>query len=327
MKKLNFITIGDKNYFGFIIHSIKKIMLFYPNCKFYIYDWGFTKRQKEILSSYSITILIDWAHKIDKENGYKTINVKYEGYQPPYDFRKNEYLWNQKPICLLDCAKRIKKNLIYLDGDAFLINPIDEMLEQDFDIGVTLNSKEEFEKAKQHNFIAPLNAGVIFFICDSKSIQLFIQEWLNQIKITNKVWIEQTALGLLIEKDNKGIFRKPYNNGVVITPEKNLKVKLFPSRIYNAHMLYQGFDLNETKIIHIIRRTNLKEIKLAFKIGYIFKNFKKIFPNFLKLQIDKYLDVQKILAFILQKNKIQFLKNRIIESLLNKEISTTLSII
>ncbi|KKK58376.1 hypothetical protein LCGC14_3045050, partial [marine sediment metagenome] len=102
MPDINFITIGDKNYFGFVLHSIKKIELFYPNCKFFIYDWGFTKRQKLILSSYTITILIDWTHKIDKEEGYKSIKVKYKGYQPSSDFRKYEYIWNQKPICILD---------------------------------------------------------------------------------------------------------------------------------------------------------------------------------------------------------------------------------
>ena len=86
MKELNFVTIGDKNYFGFVLHSIKKIELFYPNSKFFIYDWGFTKRQKLILNSYTITVLIDWVYKIDRDNGYKLINVKYEGHQPPFDF-------------------------------------------------------------------------------------------------------------------------------------------------------------------------------------------------------------------------------------------------
>ena len=275
MPDINFITIGDKNYFGFINHSLKRTMSYYPYCKFYVYDWGFTEKQKKIINSYPITILIDWTHKIDKEEGYKSIKVKYKGYQPSSDFRKYEYIWNQKPICILDCAKRVKENLIYLDGDAFLINPIDEIFEQHFDIGVTLNSKREFEKAKKYNYISPLNAGVLFFICDSKSIQLFIQEWLNQIKITKRIWIEQTALSLLLEKNNKGIFSRAENTGIVITPDKKLKVKIFPSRVYNAHLLYQGFDLSQTKILHIIRRNNLKEIKIAFKIGFIYNNILK----------------------------------------------------
>lgn len=84
--------------------------------------------------------------------------------------------------------------------------------------------------------------------------------------------------------------------------------------------------MNEIKIIHIIRRSNLKEIKLAFKLGYIYNKLLKILPNFLKIRIVEYLDVPVILAFILQKNKIQFLKNRLIDSLLNREITTILKI-
>ena len=64
MKEINFITIGDNNYFGFVNHSVKKTMLFYPNCKFYIYDWGFTDKQRKILSSYPITIIVNWTHNI-----------------------------------------------------------------------------------------------------------------------------------------------------------------------------------------------------------------------------------------------------------------------
>ena len=110
-------------------------------------------------------------------------------------------------------------------------------------------------------------------------------------------------------------------------PKKNLKGKIFPSNIYNAHLLYQGFDLIETKILHIIRRTSLKEIKLAFKIGYLYKKILKIFPSFLKIRLNEYLDVPKILAFIFKKKKIQFLRNRVIEILLHKEITTILKMI
>ena len=59
IKEINFITIGDKNFFHIIHFSLKQLMKFYPECKFYIYDWGFTQSQKNKTLSYPISILID----------------------------------------------------------------------------------------------------------------------------------------------------------------------------------------------------------------------------------------------------------------------------
>ena len=70
------------------------------------------------IKTYPNTIIIDWTDKLEREHGYKTIKKIYDGYLPLKDAgRKKEYLLNQKPACMLDCAKRVKENLIFFDGD------------------------------------------------------------------------------------------------------------------------------------------------------------------------------------------------------------------
>ena len=59
MNPLNFILIGDKNFFLLISYSIKLLIKFYPDSKFFIYDWGFTEAQKKILNSLPNLILIN----------------------------------------------------------------------------------------------------------------------------------------------------------------------------------------------------------------------------------------------------------------------------
>lgn len=227
MRELNFITVADKNYYIFINHSAKKISKFYPISTFYIYDWGFTTNQKKLLNEYGIRKIVDWKDKLDLEGGYKKIISEYEGYRPLRDVRKNEYLYIQKPVCILDCAKKIEENLIYIDADAFLINDINEIFEQDFDIGVTLNDSKDIEQTKRIGIYAPLNAGIIFFKTSSALIQLFAQEWLKKIKKTKRVWIEQSALALLISRNNPSFFEKSYNEGKIFLSNKTLKTKTF----------------------------------------------------------------------------------------------------
>ena len=97
MKELNFMTIGDDRYFHFINLSAKQLMNFYPNCKFFIYDWGFTPPHNEILKSYPISILINWYDKLDWESGYKSITDEFQK-----DFSTENLLVQRKKENLLN---------------------------------------------------------------------------------------------------------------------------------------------------------------------------------------------------------------------------------
>ncbi len=311
MKEINFVTMCDKNYFPYVNFSAKQLMKFYPNCKFFIYDWGFTQPQKNILKSYPITILVDWYEKIDWEFGYKKITEKFEGYIPPHDNlvqRKNEYLYSQVPVCILDCAKRINENLIVLDGDAFLINKIDEIFEDNFDIGVTLRPKDEIERARKMGIEAELNTAVIFFKLDSKRMQLFIEQWIRDIETSKKAWVDQTSLITLIKQRKRNILTDYYNKGIISISNIEFKIKTFPCNIYGLYQIEKGYNDKKVKILHIKserRKENIRERIRGIRIYLTISKILKILPKLIRNRIIKIMDIKTLIIFIIRPQKLK----------------------
>lgn len=315
MEEINFITIGDKNFFSYVHFSIKQLMKFYPNCNFFIYDWGFTEDQREKIKSYPISVLVDWKDKIDRESGYKSVKDVSEGYFPKWDYKQNEYYWNQKPICILDCSKRIKKNLFYLDGDSFLINKIDEIIEDDFDIGVAMASKEETKALKTIGIIGILSGGVIFFKTDSHKIEIYVQEWLKEIKSSKRYLAEETALYSIINQRNKEICKEYYNQGIVEISNTKFKVKTFPCLLYNFSTIYFGYDPNKVKILHFVSIRTKEKLKLYIKearFRAIYRNVLRLFPSKLRKYIEKIFYIENIKRPFLFPEKFKWIKSNIL---------------
>ncbi|TFG23852.1 MAG: hypothetical protein EU529_06005 [Promethearchaeota archaeon] len=284
MREINFITIGDKNFFPFINVSIKQVLKIYPTSKFFIYDWGFTPSQKKKINTYSNTILIDWADKLDREHGYKKIKKTYYRDTLIKIQRKMEYLYNQKPFCILDCAKRIRENLIFFDGDVILINPIDEIFEDNYDIGLTVRFRKNILKGLS-NLKWGINSGVIFFKLNSKPMQIFIQEWINEINTSDLLLMEQTSLVTLIKDRNKEIFNNNSNSGIIKISDTEFKIKAFPIPIYNFYRIIEGYNDKKVKILHfntikyynpnlsksLIIRDYIRQIKISYPFFQILK--------------------------------------------------------
>lgn len=303
MEDINFMTIGDKDYFPILNFSIKQIMRIYPNSKFYIYDWGFTTSQRKRILKYPITILIDWNDKIKRNSEYKSLPKEFEGYNPTFDARKLTYLFMQKPYCILDCAKRVKKNLFFIDADAFLINKIDEIFSWDFEIGITMFPKNRIQRYKKINFIVVLSSGVIFFKIKSEKMQFFINEWIKEMHRSYRWCIEQTALTLLLEKNNPTLFDDYYNSEVVTLSNIEFKVKILPYDIYNLFILTREFNPKEVKILHLASfvfqlqqfnrklsiqlHKNIESIKFQIRWRKILKIFPKSFKETLITLINK----------------------------------------
>ncbi|TFG23857.1 MAG: hypothetical protein EU529_06030 [Promethearchaeota archaeon] len=319
MNEINFITIGDKDFFPLIHFSIKQVLKFYPTSKLFIYDWGFTLYQKKKISTFPNTILIDWTDKLDKENGYKTIRYTNDMENRVGISRKREYFLNQKPFCMLDCAKRIKENLIFFDGDAILINPIDEILEDNYDIGLTVNV--EFAAKHKHNSIGPrswikgINSGIIFFKLNSKPMQIFIQEWINEIKTYKGViMIEQNSLFNIIVKRNREILYKEYNIGIIKLANLEYRIKIFPTRLYNYLQIGVRYNDKKVKFLHLVsmRRHYPKNLSKSLiirdyiremKIRMAFNHFLRAFSLILLPKIKKKIIVSFNKFLIYRKKK------------------------
>ncbi|MFX1277674.1 MAG: hypothetical protein ACFFAT_21855 [Promethearchaeota archaeon] len=307
-REINFITLCSEKFFPFVNFTAKRLMKFYPSCKFFIYDWGLTPSQKRKLKSYPISILIDWYDNIDWEAGHKTIEISNDIPKHMINWREKAYLANQKPLCILDCAKKIKENLIYFDADAVLINPIDEIFEDSFDVGITIFDEE---LVKEVNFLKyfmgiELNAGVIFFRSSSKNMQLFIQEWLNDIEISKKP--DQFSLFSLIKDRNKEIFEKSYNVGKITLSNTEFKIKAFPANIYNLFLVHEGYDDKKVKFLHFLRTprlqrktdiTYIRDLIIELKFRKIYYNLLKFFPLFIRNFIKRIFRVHILVQLII----------------------------
>jgi len=327
MKEINFVTIGDSNFFPYIIISAESIFHFYPHARLFIYDWGFKKRQKLILNTYDNIEIINWIKHLDRNEGFKNLEFNNKIFDKNEEFRKNQYLYNQKPMCLLDCSKRIKNNLFYLDGDAFLINNIDTILEDDFDIGITIRPRDKIvDNARKMHFRAEINAGVIFFKTNSRKIEKFLTKWINEIESSNYLWTEQTALINTIDRGDQKIFKNNFYKKYIKISNLVFKIKSFPCSIYNHYNFKEGFNKKSTKILHLKQseRSLVEEepekVVFLIKLSIFYFKFLKIFPLKIRKYIKEIFNIYFLVNFLYNPVKIKNWLREMIKPI-NKKIA------
>ncbi len=146
-----------------------------------------------------------------------------------------------KPEIVKLCLGKYKDLVVYLDGDAQLCGNIDEIVSDDFDIGVTLRDISELESDwhKEHfDIVKYVNAGVIFFNPTPATYE-FVDTWQ---KTTQEVGNDQKALNKLTCPD-----KYPEANSVHTI--NKVRVKYFPCKQYNYYYFKDGLVPN-IKIMH-----------------------------------------------------------------------------
>ena len=234
MEEINFITMGDKKYFIFINYSAKLLESIDSNYRYFIYDLGFTKSQREELKSYPNTQVIEWVD---------LTNFKEED--------KFEYICTLKPRCLTDCLKKVNSNkIIYIDGDAFVLAKINEVFNYDFEIGVTIRLDSKYLQAGERiGILLYINAGVIFFNLDLQKMESFLHDWINEINDTSSILREQTALNKLIYNNR---FFGYYSKGDInLSNGDHIRIMAFPCSEYNHYEIKLGYNPVENKILHL----------------------------------------------------------------------------
>jgi hypothetical protein len=137
-----------------------------------------------------------------------------------------------KPALMKECLTKNKQLTAYLDGDAELRHPIDGVISDDYDIGVTLRDRSELETEwyQDHKDIVKfLNAGVIFFNHTDATFD-FMNRW---EELTDEVGNDQMALNQLACPDE---YPEPCSVHVI----EGVKFKYFPCVKYNY---YYFFDI------------------------------------------------------------------------------------
>lgn len=256
-KTVNFLTIGDKNYFDSIFLSAKQIKKFYPESSLFIYDWGFENKQKRQLKAISNVNFVNWKIKkkslikkyiwfvlkhpllfIQKKNLRALVNI-IRNY-------KKEILLINKVLCFKHFSRKTKSNFIFLDGDAVLTGSIDAVFKYKFDVGVTLRRMKEIDYT--FGKCRVLNSGVLFFLGGYANNIAFINNWIEKMYQTVEPAIEQTSLTrLLLNAQKKYKYYqtvKRNNNG------KIFKILILPCEKYNYNWIEEGYDLNKQKILH-----------------------------------------------------------------------------
>lgn len=261
--KINFITQAHEGESHVVICSASTLDRLYPRSTFYIYDGGLSEESKDTLQSFDTTELVDWREE-SKFNRLKNTpaeieakikNNKYLSHlvqdilsiDLTYVTARRDFFVCQKPRSILDVAKTVSGNLVWLDADVILINRIDEIFDLEFDVGATARSKlEELSSA-----YGPVNSGVLFFKTSSENIKSFTREWLQAIErrelAPNR---EQEAVADLFKQSNERIFDEYYKTGELNASGASIQTRVFPCDRYNHYNFEYGVHPDQNKILH-----------------------------------------------------------------------------
>jgi len=216
--------------------------------------------------------MVGFSVRTAKKLGYETIifDLGGLGVGKRYEIKRDDFSVGKhygvyaikvpfKPKLLKRALEKTDEFLVWLDGDAFLISKIDEVV-GDYDIGVTMRRQEERGKSPYPSISGYINAGVLF-INNTKGARKFIDMWIKEIPNT-KSGSDQEALNSLIKQvtDFKGgCYNKIYNLD-------DIKIKIFKTDIYNHY--YFDETLEQAKIVHFkgSRRQYYNKYKTKYEV-------------------------------------------------------------
>lgn len=170
------------------------------------------------------------------------------------------------------------QKLVWMDADAFCVQHIDEMFEQEFDLCFTLRSREEHDLVPQSEKLryAYINAGVIF-IRNTQATRDFVDRWILEVDKTESK-SDQEALNnlLLLSGYEWGTFQDLYRARIMTVPTelwnyyrfefgvpKTAKVLHF--KVDKRHYLEPWIASNES-ICAVLNRTGSANDALESKV-------------------------------------------------------------
>ncbi len=262
---MNFLTMGDTKYFQTILLSVRQSARYYPERKFFLYDWGFEPSQLEQLTGLSGVEIIKWRDRLvnadlvfPEERTFKAFIKKHILRHPNLRIsqrqRQRELLLNEKCYCMLDAVYKIDGSFLFLDADAFIVNSIEDLIGDDSDIVVTLRPQIEIETAIKRGSRHDINSGVIFFNKNKVKVIAFIIEWIKEMNVQSLIrqsLSEQTALSNMVLRGNVNALTA-YNKCVQISiGDLYVKCRIVSTVNYNFNSVEDGFDPNINKILHL----------------------------------------------------------------------------
>lgn len=279
----DFIMVLDGNYARFLRLGIKTLNHFHPDSRVFLYDVSPSPsiELQEIAGGYPGVDYRYWPEEKWLRNAWiETLNFSYffpgiancfkyisrlfrhrvfgtmkEGWVVDKDeflrkIRRSVSIWMQKAPCCAESLERSDRDIILLDADAFVWNPLDSVFLKDFDVGLTMRRLDDIrigidggvrcaEPVPYH----AINAGAMFFRNNDRSLD-FVRLWIEKMSVTRYFLVEQTALALLVLEADESAFTA-YERGIRIeTDRAPIAVRLLPCEKYNN--FYIGDDLSFT---------------------------------------------------------------------------------
>lgn len=259
---------GDSAFFGPIGYSCRQVHRIYPDAVCVVYDWGFTEAEAAHLAAQPNTRVVDWKSQIALVQSFKVSTSQamafaWHAHGPRNVFNlrwkaqvtakmKKEILMAEKIHCLLDFAHRWDDPFVYLDGDAVLVHPIDELFDGTFHIGLTLRRESEYGATRRRGAF-PVNAGVQFYGGTGAIHRAFLLHWsnlTNQLLLKNQLLAEQSALHEVLSQGGGGLAHTHNATGSIFCGSHEVILRTLPCEMYNYNWIEEGVDPTRNKILH-----------------------------------------------------------------------------
>lgn len=284
MSKVDFITMAEDVYIKPLLVSVAQVKKLYPDATFYIYDCGLSAENVRALKETADNVVIEtWHIQFFKiRNIYTKRRLLKRGLQLIADYcARLVRVRNDNPHADLIISQhefeiKIRNKLeilrhhnhttqspfIFIDADAFIINKIDELFDNSFDIGLTLRSGT---LDYRFNFCRLLNVGVMFFLGSYTKNTALIEAWVAEANQTKEAYNEQTSLSRLLLRKQPEIFASIDIIHELPFDDQTVRIKILDAKSYN-----------NTAVQNYLQKTDKSQIKvLHFKIGKFNKPYFK----------------------------------------------------
>lgn len=161
----------------------------------------------------------------------------------------------QKPQVIRRALAASPENLVFVDVDAIVLQPLDRVFERDFDLAVTCEEPADVvigpeppECTDRPSYpYKAINVGVMFFR-NTPALARLIDAWIAEMESVRHLSIEQTALAHLIHRLAPQFFASHYRT----TPlELGASVMALPMRRYNFTRIAAGTTIpDEVCVAH-----------------------------------------------------------------------------
>ncbi len=287
-----FILMGNRPYFHLLEVNLAYISKHYPDAPVMFYDWGLKRGQQRRLKDRFPTLeIIEWSDQISRRGNLFNVGeperIRRGAFsyvaRLPYPKRKLgkwclkrlpqsriarrieagalrfQSILLHKILCIQHCAARAGDTpLAFLDADAILIRPIDEMLDADYDVALTVVRPKEFNLGVDQCFA--INSGVIFFGASSEARRLFIEAWWETATRSPEWMAGQTAITRILQRAGSDVFRPDHSFALSLEGTR-IRVKLLPTDRYNFFYLEEIAEssLDDVRIVHFKARSRHRQ--------------------------------------------------------------------